>query len=580
MPATSKLRLIALALLLAPLAYAQTDPTQFVFGPFSSLAPYNNANNYTMVADSQIQPANLVTNYNTFASTGDFTVLRHDDPTTTFSVSGNVGTITTGTAATANYVIGSSASSFVGPNAFIQVEIDQNGTTSGTDHIAVGIANAADAVEIDAEVDMAGHLAFIHVLSAGVDHVISSVGFTPPSAPWKLGFSLINGHAIAWSNSGSGWSKITSGIVTSFYDPTVTGNLSGFESSLKFFTSQAATWKVSNLKTGIYGGTGFANEAVVINPDGSPYVIGNLLYVLASIGTPESNGTDFSGSSQGVFTFDLNTNAITQISSVMTQRGGHIYNDTAGQIIVNSVTGTQQFLTSTWGDASSSSTVVQVYGSNSSSTVDALAPGVHIIPTTVTMSTPQGTNLYDPFMVCSSWSATTGACASWLLADVLGSGITPYLYTSTSDPSANSWTAVGSGPINGEGSRIECLIVGGVKTYFPAWGYQVGSSTRRIDIYNSSMTLLGSINAPLNTLVTQSPWNPPHANLFAFGNTEYFLSFDDTQYQTYGESLGNAVLSTASLTTANACFATNPGTPALKSILLGNGAIQGDAIIQ
>ena len=547
-------------------AFAQTNPTSFLFGSFASISPYNNSTGYTLVADSQIQPANLISDTNLFASTSAFTVIRQDDVSATFATSSNVGTITTTGASNANFLLGSngSSSSFLGPDFFIEVQVNQNGTTSATDHLGLGIGTSTAQVNAELQMNSGGSM-IIHVLSGGTDYPLATVGFTAPSAPWKFGFSLVGNEAEAWYNSGSGWQYITGTNVASYYDFTTSGNLTSFLTFIKTFSSVATTWQLSQLKTGSFGGVGIRDVAIITTIDGHPYVVGTVVYFMATIGGP--NGVPDSISA--ICTLDLSSNTFTLLGFVFTGRSGHVYNDSAGALSVNLSDGTERFSMSTWATASGLSTVAITFGEFNLSSVNLLNPGNHVAATSLTINLPStsGTNGYDPYMVCTSRSGST--CSNWVLAYTgFSSGAVPSLQSSSVDPLTNTWTAIGTDTGNScEGSRIECMNVSSVDTYFAAYGCTLGSTSRSMRVYSTSMTFIGLLSVTLP--VAQGDDNPPHASLFAFGSTQYLLTFDDNLYESNVESMGNLILASASATSTIGCQTEIPSNSVTIQIIGG-----------
>ncbi|QNI34544.1 hypothetical protein H7849_11975 [Alloacidobacterium dinghuense] len=527
--------------------HGELTPLQYNFGPFTAVAPYNNQPGYTLLSNAQVQPASTISDNNAFASTSNFTAIRQDDATTTFSVASNVGTITTGSASGANYVIGSSASSFSIPDTFIEVEIMQNGTTSGTDHIALGMtapeSGSNPTLQINAEVDMVGRNCFMHVLYAGTDHVLGSASFTAPSAPWYLGFSLMGSQATAFYNSGSGWQQITTGDVSSYYDPRTSGNLTGFQTAVKLFTSQATTWKLANLKTGLFGGTGMRDVALVTYPDGRPYMRGSVAYFIASIGGFTSTTLD---SGNAIFSYDLVSGTLTMLGSLGVSRSSAVYEDQAGDIIYDPINNQERLLIGTW--ATTSNAPATVYTSQSISTDDWLSGGPHVTPAASTVTVPSASSNYDANMACTSWNYSASTCSLWTMAIVSGnpgSGVGSEFLSSTADPSANSWSVLASTSNLGyEGSRIlRTATTSGSKgvSYFGAWGGKIGSAVRTSSIYSPAGSSLGALNAPWPA----GTFNPSHPELVAFGNTEYLISFADVLWGTASGSIGNFAVSSA-----------------------------------
>lgn len=522
-------------------AFAQTDPTQIVYGPFSVVGPYNNSTGYSLVPDSQIQPSTVMLDTNTFTSTSNFTTLEKDDATASFSVASNVGTVVTGTASSAYYVLASNTNAaYQGPDLFAEMEITQNGTNSGTDQ--VGLFFGTSSTRVIASVDAVAGSCAIKVYKSSAYTTIGSASCTLPSAPWYLGLEVVGNYAELWKNTGSGWSYVYGAAISATYDTRVVGNMSGWETGLFTYTSQATTWKFANLKTSVFGGVGARDISLVRNYDGSPYYAGTKAYFLATIAG--ANGVP--DASEGVFSFDLNTHAIVFLSAILMQDGSSIYADQSGQLLINPVTNTQIVLMTTWVE---SSTKI-VYASFAASSMNILSGGVFVVPVGTSFTLSSG-GYYDPYMYCETPVVSTGACSLWGLEAAAGPGIK--LYTSTVSPSANSWTLFASDSANCEGPKLACMNLSGANTFFPISACVANPHYARV--YTSSLTFLGNVTATMPLAV--STVNPPHINIFSWGNTSYLLTFDETTFASINESMGNIVLASATIKPAIGCTPLN-----------------------
>ena len=517
----------------------ELNPLQYSFSAFQAVAPYNNAPGYTTVPDAEIAPASAILDNNLFASTGNFTAIQKTDTAATFAVSGGVGTVTTTAAAGSTYILGSTASSFKVPDGFVEVEINQNGATSATDNVGVGLFSST--VTLDAEITNTGQV-YIGVLSGGTFTTLGSTTFSAPTAPWYLGFSLVGSQATAWANTGSGWTMLVTRDVSGYYDPRNLGNMTNLKSGIKLSTSVATTWQFSNLKSTVYGGVGVRDISVITYEDGRPYMRGPVAYFLATVASPDNS---YKSSGNGIFSYNVTTGVLQLIGTLAVGRSANYFEDQRGQIIYDPVTNKERLLMGTYG--STGATPTTIYTSQTITTDDWLAVGEHFTPATVTLTVANYPNPYDAHMVCSAWNYSTLTCSNWIMAVAGGTG--QEILTSTADPISNSWTVLSNDTTNVgyEGARISRFRIAnqpsGVSYYF-SYGGTIASDLRGSLVYNQAGTVVGSINAPWPA----GSLNPSHPDIFEYGNTEYLVSFTDRLYGAgiaNTASLGNWVVATA-----------------------------------
>lgn len=544
-------RLLCLILLLVSCAcsaqtiasrrYAEKTPGQYNFGPFINMLGYTTGPNATAVPDAQIQPPSLISDDNTFVSTGNFAVLLQDDAGTTFSVASNQGTIVTGTSSNANYFLGSNASAWSEPAGFVQVEIDQNGT-AGVKSVGVGVSDPTAANEIDCAVNGSGGYMQIEAKAGGTFTLVSQVGFTTPAAPWWLGCAFVNNAVATFykTSSGGPWIGISSNTSSSLDLRAV--NLSAYKSALKVYSTASTTWKISNFKTGIYGGVGLRDPLLVTYPDGRPYMQGSVAYLLATVASPAPS---FTGNADGIFSYDLASNTLTMLGTLGTVISGSTYANYAGHIVYDPANNLERLLISSWGRNGITSTVQVFYTSQSISTDNWLAASAtpHIAPALTLMTFPASSYVYDPYLVCSAWNYSASTCGNWMAAYTTGALGGANEATSTSDPSANTWSSVAGGNISDyEGNRILRTATSstGTENYILAGGI-IASEPRALITYKGGVSQTSpTISLPGGNL------NSPHAQMLSYGNTEYFLTFGGNSFNSGGDyTNGNPVVATA-----------------------------------
>lgn len=556
-------RLIAALILISALGcYGQTvasfkrylTPLQYIFGPLTAISPYNlpvmpgtgggtfsggsSGTTYGNVAypASLVQPSNLITNNNTFASTSDFTTLVTSG-SPSFTVSGNVGTITTTGAG--SLAVGSTASSFPMSNAFVSVEIDQNGSTAANDFAGVGIGNSSLTNSVAAAVYYYSGTWYARIsLQNNATEVGQITGWTPPTAPWYLGLALVgNQAAMLYSTDGTNWYTVTGGTVTGSWTPDTT-NLSGYQSFVEVIPSGASTWKFSNLVTSPLGGLGATGLQLVTYPDGRPYVDGD--YVYATTGGGGGGGgipgcginPPYPCNDSEIYRINLATKSVEQLGVIAVDRSTGIYQIAAGRMTYDPQTGTERLMDVDW--PTSSAPQVE-YDSQSISTDDWLSTTspYHVAPyANLVTLTALGTTSVDPSFACMDWNYSTNVCAKWLLGVMDETGTTE-LFTSTSDPSADSWTAVSipspTGNYTGATVYRQATTSGssGVSYWsgysgaaLPISGLAANAESRLEALYTSAGAGASTMKA---SFIAGSNFPNP-INLVGFGNTEYEIT--------------------------------------------------------
>jgi len=512
--------------------YAEKTPLQYSFGPLTAVAPYNSQPGHTTAVTSQLQPPSLVQSDNTFTSTSNFSVLEQTSPSTSFSVASNVGTITS----TANtvYLLGDPATSFSIPSVFVQVEVTSNGAS--TSEFGLALSNASGSTYLMADMYHASECNLV-VYTGGSYMNLNIASCSLPSAPWEMGLSLVGNDACFWLNSGSGWLNEGCASAASYYNFETSGHLSGFESAIRVVSSSSTPWETSDFITGTFGGIGVRDISLVTYPDGRPYMQGSVAYFTASSCDPSDSCDD------AVFTFDVSSSVLTQIGVIMNIRGSAVVPDVASDLVFDPANGIYRYMVGGWGTSSSPATW---YGSWSTSSANILSGGDFAVTAATQMTwsnCPSTGSCWDAHFVCSAWNYSSSTCSRWI-SSAYSSGYAPTLQYTTSDPSADSWTAIASGTAalyEGERFLRTATGSGGTSLYEIDSGIS-GTESRYSEIRNiSAFTLLGYMSAP----IPAGGRNAPHAQLFSFGNTEYYVTFSDVQWGVVLNTMGDWLVGTA-----------------------------------
>lgn len=484
----------------------EKNPWQYSFGAFSTLLSFTgSSNNDTLI------PPSLQSTVNDFSSTSSFSVTRGGTPPT-FTVSGNVGTLSSSGTVGATY--GSTGSSFASPLAFVTLTINQTGTTTGGSYnnIGVSIVSATSSVELDATYNQKSGACSIVLDQSGTDHTLSSTSCTPPAGTWKIGLSLVGNQATTWLYNGTGWAPEGTGSTSAYYNFETNGNMTGLMAGMFFYTQNATitSWQISNLNTGLPGGVGIRDVAPVTLPDGRIYFNGTNMYATGYLWTAGGSGL---GSSCGVFEINPSAATAAQIGSIMLNRGTATYPDDCDGMVYDPTSGKQYLNMGTW-STDSTSTVQTWYTETLISNDDLLGSGIHVVGGNFLVSfagTTTGT--YDTRMFCDQWNYSAGTCSHWLMHYV-GSSVLK-MVESSSDPSANSWSAVGSA-VSGEWNAMNRVSSGSNQVkYFHIAG--LGPGTDNETVFDSTVAQVGWLN--LSTVGVGM-------NLVPFGNTMYIVSYN------------------------------------------------------
>lgn len=534
-------------LLLSATAFAQVGaiasrrtqeltPLGYKFGPFTAVAPFDNQPGYSLVTNAgQLQPPNLITANDNFASTSEFaTAFSTGSPT--FTVASNQGTITIPSSSSLASV--DTTASLTVPQQFVQMTIDTV-PTSGI--VAVGIFSSTEGFY--AEYNPANGYFGVAFFNGSTYNYSSGKNPGAVTAPFRLGFSLVGNEGVVWLNTGTGWQMMDSLSSSSYYNFETSGNLTGWHSGWYFYGSSATvSYVVSAFKAGSFGGVGIRDISLVTYPDGRPYIQGAIAYFTATTCDPVASCYD------GVYTYNLSTGALTQIGVIFDSRGGFVYPDVASDLVYDPQSAEFYYVVGGWG-AYTTSFPPSYLDQFASSTANPLNGGVFALSGTE-MTLPYNSSVaYDSHLACTQFDYSTDACSYWLLAFSTGSitANTALAYT-TSAPSANSWTGIFNPgtPVTEiyEGDRIIRTATGaGGVTYYVINGgnSSAGYEVRQNVVYSPTGTLLGYLDAPLPA----GGHNAPHPQLFSYGNTEYYFTFTDGLWGSTANTMGDWVVATA-----------------------------------
>lgn len=518
--------------------YTEKNPTQFVFGSFQTIYPYNQPNGYAAIPENQFIPVSVDTN--NCASSANFT--SSGSGTQSLTTSGNICTIssTSGSASHYWYYDTGTVYSFAFPAVVWKCVVTQNGasTASGSEFDCGTFKDANDNLYVG--FNQNSQKQGIFLIIGGTVHAICSVNLLPVPmiAPYTVALALVGNDASAWIDNGWGLQPICNGNVSSFYNFQTSG-LSGWFSAFQVQIPSSDTWKVSLLEGGIYGGTGIADESLFEHQDGTPYLNGPVATFVASVRGLQS-GTDFTDNSTLTFTLNLNNGIFTPVGSLGDSRTG-FFNDIAMGILYQLSSGNEWMLAGTYANNSDPVSVQTVCSKQAIGTDDWASAGMHLAPSATQLTLAGGSN-WDAHTSCVSNNYSAGTCGLWRMAD---SAAAPNVYftqfSSTSDPCSNAWTQTFQDTANAvqQGERVirtATTYLGQGVNY--TYCSQSGSTTTRC--YNQAGTYLGALNA--SSYAAQAGGHP---QLLAYGNTEFFVTSNSNVFSTTTLSGGDLVVATA-----------------------------------
>jgi hypothetical protein len=497
-------------------------------GAPSEIEPHRQ--NYTGVSTLTYfdpQPAGLIDLTEPFTSnTGQFTGLG----TGTLTISGGVGAIAVTTGNTLYEQL--TASSISLPNFFIEATVTSiSGQASGTRESRVAFIKDLNNY-MEATYQHAANTLVLDMRVAGTFFSLStkSIALTPP---FRIGISLVGNSLCSWysTNATSAWNFGSGADISSHLDMTVAANFSGFNAAICGFNNAGgASWTVNfdDLKIGRFGGVGMRDMRVVHDEIGNTYVDGSGNVIIhATMSDPRA------GANTGVFTFNPLTSTLTQVGVIHIARSGHIYPDTAGDIIRYSAT-SYKMVASTWG---SGAPVHIIYGAVAG--VNILSGSqVVTLSTSFTLPTASGqptyTSWYDPCLMNDG--------TQWYLAYTNGIAASTFVPCLATSPDLVTWTLVGNDTI---GSKYEGTnIVYFNKKHWVAAGGPSGGSTDFMRIYDLTMTLVGTLSATITPGPANS--NPPWPCIFSYDSKhDYLFTFNGTLAGGVANTMGQPTLQSA-----------------------------------
>jgi hypothetical protein len=460
----------------------------------------------------QPQPSTLIDYIETFSSdTGQFTKYSENTPGVT-SIAGNAMTIThTGSE---NDLIKQNTMTLIMPQVFVSVNPTIiNSSASGYDISGVGLVKDVNNFILAAIDHLAGTM-FIQAKINGTSNFLNTVSIPYISGSYRVALSIVGTSAVAWLDTGNGWSAITMSDLSPYFDPRIIGNLVGWTAGFNLANGGGnSTWSYQDLTIGRFGGVGIRDLTVVTNEDGSPYVNGTQVQLSATIPDPTGSG------STGVITLDLSTGNTTLNSVIMVSRSGKIYGDVSAHII-RYPNGNRRMIIGTWGNGFGGS-IQTIYGLFTSGDI---LTGSNVVSGMTQLNLPQtGSNpgAYDAMMVYDS------ANSRWLIGYAITTNTTfagsPFYAALAYSTDLINWIAIGSDPTHTgyEGAKL----VYNSGQYHVIVGGPAGASTSS-RIYNQNMIFEGSLAFTFSGGSTTQP----HPMLFPVANKQYLVTFDNTQY--------------------------------------------------
>lgn len=515
------------------------DPQQLVFGPFKHVYPYDNPNGFITLPNlDSLQPVNLITKTETFGSTSDFTATGSGQ---TFTVASNVGSFSASGVSSVQYV--NNGTTIKGPMYAVSATINQDIT--GTNYtVGIGYCNSGATVRLDGQVSVVSGVATpqVEAYVSSTSHILGAgITFSVPSTWSLMGKISQGGNATAattvltlWVNFGNGWMQLSTGDVTSYYNASTDGNLTGFGACLYISTAGATTQslQVSNMVTSGSGWQSTNDNALALTPDGRPFTNGTKVYFT---------------SNNSVYTYDTATNKVTPVSTFMWDNGTELLVLTSNLIYDAS---TQDYRLS--GDTyEGGSSGTYYYATIPKSAVDFFTPGVYVIPSgyLTSMTLNPANNSFDSSLVCASnagknaWNPSANSCSNWLFA-FTRSGLSQLAIeqnSTTADPGTNpTWS------LNWTGGTPTFWSTGGPGTtiyrtrnpngssgvsYFEAAGWGLSQYNSSSVIYDASGNYRGTMAfQPSSTY--GNPWVINYPMLFEFGDNAYMMLADANGFQT------------------------------------------------
>lgn len=465
-----------------------------------------------------IQP-DAFTEIEEFSSdTGQFTEYTEGNPRT-FTITGGVGKIINTSGTYGNNIEVISASSFDFPRIFVSYQvIDHPVSSSSYDNIGVGLVKDENNY-IVASINSVSMNTRIQLRISGLNYFLSgSSSYSWTSFPFEIGLSLIANKASFWFKNGGVWEPLLTADVSSYYDFTAIGNLTGWRAGFQQATRYSAEWNYDNLKFGYFGGIAMRDQVFITNKDGSTYVDSSrYVYFTATVPSYVSVAVC------GIFKMDMNDYSYEMIGIIASQRNSYLYPDLNHHIIIDS--GTYRIFYATWGSKVDYGLTI-LYASTGTSPI--------------TNGKLTLISSYDVLSMPGMLSGNSGAYDGMVAYDNDNSRwIMIYsIVDDYTDPSNSNWypalaysndlTTWYSVSIDTHGSLFQyegtTLVRFLGDLWFFAGGPYAGGEGR---IYDKNLVYIGDLDI---TFIGSGTGFPPHPSCFIFDNEYYVLTFDSTKY--------------------------------------------------
>jgi len=420
-----------------------------------------------------------------------------------FTVGSGVGTITHGAGALVDLI--RTGSSITMPQVFVSADITQAGAQGGT-FGGVGIVKDSNNFILAV---YSNSSTYIRVNDAGsiTDNSSFSVTLTSPG---KIGLSIVGNSACVWFDRGNGWE------CGSIYNFSSLINLKAEDFATWYgcfylASSSAATWTYDNFRVGRFGAVGIRDQTVISTENNMPYILNDKLYFTASC--PDPAGTSYSG----IFTLDLTTYAMSQLSVIMVSRSSSVQNDHASHMLIMN-NGDQHYLVSSWGNGFNG--VLEVLYKLVASGTDLLS-GSHVISSMSTLALARNTGVssgrYDPFLYLEPGNTYLVAYTEVDNTNFVGDPFYACL-DRTSDLSV--FTGINNDNANKPFEGTKMTLAGG-----RPWVIACGTTTARI--YDGALNFIALLNGISDGAVGLTL---PHQMTFPYKDDIWLITFDKTKF--------------------------------------------------
>jgi hypothetical protein len=474
-------------------------------------------------------PAALTDMSEQFVSdSGQFT-LYTEGSIGSFNVTGGAGVITN--TGTQNTIVQQNATSLPIPQCWVQATVDVSSSATGYDNGGVGLVKDQNNF-LFASVDRLAGVIRIQIKIAGASTFVDSISQVIPNS-FKIALSLIGNSACAYLDTGSGFQFLSSAQVAAYYDFTTVGSLSGWKPGYTLANGGGnSAWRYTNFLEGRFGGVGIRDCRLVTNEDLTPHMpTSTSVLFTASLSDPTG------ASSTGVLSLDLSTYAVTQVSTIMVTRGGHIVPDVSAHIVYYP-NGDRRMLMSTWANGFGGEIQVQ-YAFIASGGGDILDGSWAVPMTTIALPGQTGARpgAYDAMM---TYDSTNGR---WIIGYVLTTDTTfagsPFFAAACTTTDFETFSLIGS-DVRREGYEGACLARVAGAIYLLVGG-PAGAATSSAVYEAETMAYQGSLNLEFNGGSVTQPW----PMLFPFGDEQVVITFDDTKYSSRDFTWGDLQVWTA-----------------------------------